>query len=685
MLIVEAGVLRPFVGHFPILIFERFVSSASYFNWKYNMECRVVCAVCINANTRQEVSVKNALCSIESDEFAGINLYVDVKKDAEFKKFRLNGGNISKIFKNGQKVRLHISIPMESVVFSDPSSEEDLARFSAVLERVQNRTITHGDLIQHADKNISFARQSMLITPSNMNETHQEQLKRTTSVQLKTFSNKRRVLSSIMPAFSPHDSLRVNRKSSSDDLSARTPRPTPPPIQKDDDSDLEIEDDDDFQTPKVAISKLGSRNIISNAPLPMYTPSLSQKPRVPLTDLKPSGFYSNNVPHIQTSRPVMSSPTFSLSKNYSFPANTDDKKPSAVSEGFQNLGNTCYINAVIQALFNIETFRNALFHSLPSVLDYEKSFHKLFSTVFKQKMNSKVVSPTDLVEFIRKTTKRFERSTQEDADEFLRILLDRLQDEYNENIENSADNTYNPIADTFEFKIERKVECVECKNTCSNVSVYRDVAVFLGRTNKIIGIDSTASLISSFFSKSKVAYACEKCPGTAAIISQTMASAPKVLIMQLKRFDMDSNTYQTIKRKDAVDLRQQISLEQFSDTKLKERMNVYAQSKSKAGNAKPAPAFEVIDLTMSDDDELDETPAPPPPDKGISSRYNLRCSISHMGESPVAGHYICDVYDEELKQWKCYNDETMKIIGDHHEFQQRRKTTAYLLFYVQEQ
>eukprot|EP00158_Paraphelidium_tribonemae_P005589 Partr_v1_DN27419_c0_g1_i2_m71723 putative ubiquitin carboxyl-terminal hydrolase len=200
-----------------------------------------------------------------------------------------------------------------------------------------------------------------------------------------------------------------------------------------------------------------------------------------------------------------------------------------------------------------------------------------------------------------------------------------------------------------------------------------------------IGIDSTASLISSFFSKSKVAYACEKCPGTAAIISQTMASAPKVLIMQLKRFDMDSNTYQTIKRKDAVDLRQQISLEQFSDTKLKERMNVYAQSKSKAGNAKPAPAFEVIDLTMSDDDELDETPAPPPPDKGISSRYNLRCSISHMGESPVAGHYICDVYDEELKQWKCYNDETMKIIGDHHEFQQRRKTTAYLLFYVQEQ
>lgn len=116
--------------------------------------------------------------------------------------------------------------------------------------------------------------------------------------------------------------------------------------------------------------------------------------------------------------------------------------------GLRNLGNTCFMNSVLQSLSNIQEF-SCYFNTLPAM---ETSKHKrvYHSRSLKENMDdanvveelrkvlinlshggdgSKAISPECLFLVIWKVVPQFRGHRQHDAHEFLRYMLDRLHTE----------------------------------------------------------------------------------------------------------------------------------------------------------------------------------------------------------------------------------------------------------------
>ena len=117
--------------------------------------------------------------------------------------------------------------------------------------------------------------------------------------------------------------------------------------------------------------------------------------------------------------------------------------------GLKNLGNTCFMNSVLQSLSNIEEFCNALTR-LPSLEDHmkrnkdiKKSVERVISdgVIVTEELKKVIlalskcdekgasISPENLFQAIWKVVPRFRGYQQQDAHEFLRYMLDRLHTE----------------------------------------------------------------------------------------------------------------------------------------------------------------------------------------------------------------------------------------------------------------
>lgn len=119
--------------------------------------------------------------------------------------------------------------------------------------------------------------------------------------------------------------------------------------------------------------------------------------------------------------------------------------------GLLNLGNTCFMNSVVQALHNIEEF-SLYFNSLPSLetkspqpkrcyysrsqkdsvsdANVAEELRKVLITLTKGSVKgSKAISPENLFSVIWNVVPQFRGHRQHDAHEFLRYMLDRLDTE----------------------------------------------------------------------------------------------------------------------------------------------------------------------------------------------------------------------------------------------------------------
>ncbi|XP_039507540.1 ubiquitin carboxyl-terminal hydrolase 2-like [Pimephales promelas] len=107
--------------------------------------------------------------------------------------------------------------------------------------------------------------------------------------------------------------------------------------------------------------------------------------------------------------------------------------------GLRNLGNTCFMNSVLQCLSNTHDLRDyCLRNSHRTDLNNNcrvkaalmEEFAKLTQTLWTS-ASSEAISPSDFKMQIQKYAPRFVGYNQQDAQEFLRFLLDGLHNEVN--------------------------------------------------------------------------------------------------------------------------------------------------------------------------------------------------------------------------------------------------------------
>ena len=95
--------------------------------------------------------------------------------------------------------------------------------------------------------------------------------------------------------------------------------------------------------------------------------------------------------------------------------------------GLINLGNTCYMNCIIQALFNTTMFRSLMFAQdfQPSRQPVLASLQNVF--IFLRYSSRNIFSPSELLRLARPSW--FESGRQQDCSELLTHLLDTIQEE----------------------------------------------------------------------------------------------------------------------------------------------------------------------------------------------------------------------------------------------------------------
>ncbi|XP_052103152.1 ubiquitin carboxyl-terminal hydrolase 37-like isoform X1 [Mytilus californianus] len=236
------------------------------------------------------------------------------------------------------------------------------------------------------------------------------------------------------------------------------------------------------------------------------------------------------------------------------PSDTCQQQPNF--HGFSNLGNTCYMNAILQSLVNLDTFTTDLLYGNKRILRTleSSSLYKCMVLVF----NSRLKNVTDinkreylrnLKQAISSSAKRFSGYQQHDAHEFLGQLLDQLKEEVtkiskstpsphrdNEETERTPHECINPTVQNFEFEVLHGIKCENCGEEVTKEEQFNDLSVDMPRTRDSTNPRSLQDALELSLRKENIEYTCEKCNCNKAAVSHKFTKLPRVLVLHLKRY-----------------------------------------------------------------------------------------------------------------------------------------------------
>ncbi|KAI1237268.1 hypothetical protein IHE44_0014529 [Lamprotornis superbus] len=239
--------------------------------------------------------------------------------------------------------------------------------------------------------------------------------------------------------------------------------------------------------------------------------------------------------------------------------------PQQQLQGFSNLGNTCYMNAILQSLFSIQSFANDL---LKQGIPWKKIPLNALIRRFAHLLAKKdVCSPEVKKELLKKvksaisaTAERFSGYMQNDAHEFLSQCLDQLKEDMEKlnktwksepvpNEDNSpgrasddlsATKVYTcPVISNLEFEVQHSIICKMCGETVTKREQFNDLSIDLPRRKKFLPSRSIQDSLDLFFRAEEIEYSCEKCNGKSAVVTHKFNRLPRVLILHLKRYSFN--------------------------------------------------------------------------------------------------------------------------------------------------
>jgi ubiquitin C-terminal hydrolase len=271
---------------------------------------------------------------------------------------------------------------------------------------------------------------------------------------------------------------------------------------------------------------------------------------------------------------------------------------SGLTFGLQNLGNTCYLNAVMQALCSLREFVSDLRvmpKSIPHVAEGRIFAGSL--DILQQMGNAASaqgpLSPAKLRELIAEASPMFGGNQQQDAHEFLLEYVNQLHDELlgarkawlDAHSIVDSDEALPPTQLHLDSEIQKTLRCVNCSQ-CREVSErFRDFSLDFPAQSPIVHVGSEErcelrSMLGNYFKAELLEAKCEHCLAPAAEMSKQLTLPPQVLVLHLKRFVPNVEKQRYEKQHQTVDIPLSFNLKSY----LRE---AYATSSGKREHSSP--------------------------------------------------------------------------------------------------
>ncbi|XP_072249173.1 ubiquitin carboxyl-terminal hydrolase 2a isoform X1 [Leuresthes tenuis] len=328
--------------------------------------------------------------------------------------------------------------------------------------------------------------------------------------------------------------------------------------------------------------------------------------------------------------------------------------------GLKNLGNTCFMNSILQCLSNTHSLRDYCLHNAHrrdlnnnsrTNTALMEEFAKLIQTMWTSS-SSEAVSPSEFKTQIQRYAPRFMGYNQQDAQEFLRFLLDGLHNEVNrvtvrrrgavEDLDHLPDEEKgkkmwskyleredSKIVDLFVGQLKSSLTCSHC-GFCSTVfDPFWDLSLPIAK--KGYGEVSLMDCVR-LFTKEDVLDGdekptCYRCKSRRRCTKKfTIQKFPKILVLHLKR---------------------------FSEARRTSKLSTFVN-------------FPMKDLDLREFASENST----------NAVYNLYSVSNHSGTT-MGGHYTAYCRNPNSGEWYTFNDSRVTPMSS----SQVRSSDAYVLFY----
>jgi ubiquitin C-terminal hydrolase len=213
-----------------------------------------------------------------------------------------------------------------------------------------------------------------------------------------------------------------------------------------------------------------------------------------------------------------------------------------ISCGLVNLGVTCFLNATLQCLINLPRLAAlCLAHTHSSTCS--KQSHACAWCLLEAQIcaaltaTSPAIRPSIVLSNIKLFARRLSIHQQQDAHEFLRLVVDSLHRSEQTRTTPSSSSSSSPsslVESLWGGKLRSRVQCSRCKGTSDVFEPLLDVSLELRGT--------LSAALEHFCMQEKLsganAYRCERCQSLqTATKALTIEVPPQSLIVHLKRFE----------------------------------------------------------------------------------------------------------------------------------------------------
>ncbi|CAL9703107.1 unnamed protein product [Knipowitschia caucasica] len=341
-----------------------------------------------------------------------------------------------------------------------------------------------------------------------------------------------------------------------------------------------------------------------------------------------------------------------------------EKQPLTLGSGrvgLRNIGNTCFLNAIVQCLSHTHGLRD---YCLLTSYRHEKfnkedaklleAFTKVLSSLWDVNGDDRAVNPKQFYNVFKEAVPYFSGYSQQDAQEFLRFLLDKLHTEINRRpyvqrvkepeqkfarfrLSEEATSMWkrhlerddSRIVDLFAGQLRSSLHCSVCSHYSNTFDVFCDLSLPIPKRSS--GGEVTLKECLDLFSQEERldkdnSPMCERCNRrTESTKRLSVQRFPQVIVLHLNRF--------TTSR--------------------------WAISKSTV-----QVSFPLTNLDLGPYGPVDSGPM----------LYNLYAICNHSGTVNM-GHYTACCLDEN--GWCLYNDSSITQVSEN----QLQTNQAYVLFY----